>query len=104
MEKEQTVRNQISSITVVEPLPRLIIKLSKTDGGATPILVDGMTRSVAQEIPWGPILDFLGKVAGALLDGAAKSGSGSGNGCTTITIKNPDGSSTTITQCPPTPQ
>lgn len=44
----------------------------------------------------GDILDIVCKLTGWCGGG----GGGGGDGCTTITIQNPDGSSTTIKQCP----
>ena len=50
----------------------------------------------------GTIIDIVCKFidCGGKTDGGGGS-SGGGNGCTTITIQNPDGSSTTIKTCPP---
>lgn len=46
----------------------------------------------------GTIIDIVCKFVDCHLGGG---GGGGGDGCTTITIQNPDGSSTTIKQCPP---
>lgn len=89
------VRSPISSVEVVEPLPTLRIKLKDREG--TDIVVDGVSPSVAMEIPWGPIIDKLGDL---IFGGGGGGGGGKGDGCTTIKITNPDGSTTEIKQCP----
>ena len=91
-------QNAISSISVVQPLPRLMITLPKTDAGTPTILVQGMTLTTAAETPWGLIGDLALKLGGKLLGGGGGGGTG---GCTTIKITNADGSSTEIKQCPP---
>ena len=48
----------------------------------------------------GDIIDIVCKLTG-WCGGGGGGGGGKGDGCTTITIQNPDGSSTTIKQCPP---
>jgi hypothetical protein len=90
-------QTSISSVQVVEPLPTLLVTLSNSETGSS-IVVDGVPGAGAMEIPWGPIIDLVGELAGRLLGGDK---AGSGTGCTTIKVTNPDGSSTTITQCPP---
>ncbi len=89
------VRSAISSVQVVEPVPTLRIALKDREG--TDIVVDGMPASVAMEIPWGPIID---KLADLIFGGDGGGGTKGGDGCTTIKITNPDGSSTEIKQCP----
>lgn len=46
----------------------------------------------------GDIIDIVCKLTGWC--GGGGGGGGGGDGCTTITIQNPDGSTTTIKQCP----
>lgn len=89
-----TVRSPISSVQVVEPIPTLRIALKDREG--TDIVVDGMEPSVAMSIPWGPIID---KLADLIFGGDKKPPAG--DGCTTVKVTNPDGSSTEIKQCPP---
>lgn len=99
MSNVATLRSEISSLRVVEPLPQLMITLSHMDKGAPTILVGGLPAPVAMEIPWGDIIDGLGGLLKRVRDHAT---SGGGGGCTTIKITHPDGSSTEIKDCPAT--
>ncbi len=88
-------RNEIASVEVVEPLPQLRVRLKGPD--APTILVEGVPASVAMDIPWGPIIDKLGDL---IFGGGGGGGGKGGDGCTTIKITNPDGSTVEIKQCP----
>ena len=93
-----TVRNSISSISVVEPIPQLAIRLAGE--GSPTVVVGGMTAPEALEVNWGKVIDtVLGLLGGWLGGGDGGGGGGGGKGCTTIKITNSDGSSTTIQQC-----
>lgn len=95
MAERATARNDVASLDVLETMPQVRLTLrGDKDAGSTTVLVDGMPAAVAMEIPWGPILDKLGD----LIFGGG--GGGKGDGCTTIKITNPDGSTTEIKQCP----
>jgi hypothetical protein len=67
-------------------------------------LDDGISVTAPEEVIFkqgtidtiGDIIDIVCKLTG-LCGGGGGSG---GDGCTTITIQNPDGSTTTIKQCP----
>ena len=69
-------------------------------------LDDGISVTAPEEVIFkqgslntiGDIVDIVCKLTGWCGGGG---GGGGGDGCTTITIQNPDGSSTTIKQCPP---
>jgi len=50
----------------------------------------------------GDIIDIACKLTGWCGGGGGGGTRNPGDGCTTITITNPDGSSTTIKSCPPT--
>src|SRR6266567_3911862 len=71
-------------------------------------LEDGLTVIAPEEVIFrkgamsdiGDIVDIVCKVTG-WCGGKDGGGGGGGDGCTTITIQNPDGSSTTIKTCPP---
>jgi hypothetical protein len=83
------------SIEVVDGPPNLMIKMPPTDEGTTIVETEGIPETIAFEIPWGPIID-------AIISHFPKPGKkDGGGGCTTISITNPDGSSTTIKSCPP---
>jgi len=95
--RDAAVRSEILSINVVEPLPTLILTLSNKTGTGASILVDGMTPPTAAALDW---IDIVGRAI-ALGEKLIKGGGGGGgDGCTTITITNPDGSSTSIKTCP----
>jgi len=96
---ERSKGAKLVSVTVVEPLPMLMIRTAgKT--GETDVLVDGMSGDTAVAMDWGPIIDFAIDL-GKKIFGGNGGGGGGGKGCTTIKITNPDGSSTEIKQCPP---
>lgn len=69
-------------------------------------LADGISVIAPEEVIFkkgamgevGDIIDIVCKLTGWCGGGG---GGGGGGGCTTITITNPDGSSTTIKTCPP---
>jgi len=71
-------------------------------------LDDGISVTAPEEVMLKPgslgtigdIIDIVCKLTG-WCGGGGGGGGGGGDGCTTITIQNPDGSSTTIKQCPP---
>jgi hypothetical protein len=87
------------SVEVLDPLPRLRIVMPDTTEGTTIIETEGVTETIAFEIPWGPIIDFI--VSKVKTGGGGGGGGGGGKGCTTISITAADGSTTTIKQCPP---
>ena len=96
MAERATMRNDVATLEVLEATPQVRLTLREDEAAGTPtILVDGMPPAVAMEIPWGPIIDTLGKL---IFGGGG--GGGGGDGCTTIKITNPDGSTTEIKQCP----
>jgi hypothetical protein len=88
------LHSAIEGIEVVEPIPQLRVRLSGEFEGYD-VVVDGTPMPVALEIDWK-------KIIGILVD-VLKEGSkppAKGDGCRTITIKDPDGSTTEIKQCP----
>lgn len=89
------------NINVVEPVPPLSITFPRKAHGGSVITTEGMPLDVAQEVDWGPIIDIAIDLGKRILGSGG--GGGKPKGCTTISITNPDGSSTTITQCPPPP-
>ena len=97
MERHTAVRKEISSITVVEPLPQLNISLSTKDADGPTVLVEGMTPPVAMGVNWVEVIKIVG---GLIKDYLGDGGGGGGKGkCTKIAITNPDKSTTTIEQC-----
>jgi hypothetical protein len=89
---------KFASISVVEPLPTLMITMAKTTAGTPVIQVEGISGETAVAMDWGAIID-IGIALGKKIFGGGNGGGGA-TGCTTIKITNPDGSSTEIKQCP----
>jgi hypothetical protein len=89
---------RFSSISVVEPIPTLLIKVPKTPDGVTGVVVNGMPGTVAADIDWGELVNTAFGIGKKLFGNDG--GKGGGGGCTTVKITNADGSSTSVTQCP----
>ena len=102
MNEATTVQRSVTSINVVEPTPRVEIKLGKTDVDSPTIVVDGLTSPQVMKINWSSVFDAVTEVLGGLLD--VGGGGGGSGGCTVITITNPDKSTTEIRWCPPPKQ
>lgn|SRR5262245_20328393 len=90
---------KFASVTVVEPLPMLMIRTGKPDEPT--VLVEGMSGDTAVAMDWGAVIDFGIALGKKIFGDGGGGGGGGGKGCTTIKITNPDGSSTEIKQCPP---
>jgi hypothetical protein len=79
------------AVETLDPLPRLRLTLP-TDNGALTVQTEGLTETVALEIPWGVIIDQI-------LSRLPKTKSG-GSGCWTSKVTNPDGSTVETKICP----
>ena len=104
MSKDTSIRNPIASISVIEPTPKLVIRLAKADSDSPRIVVDGMSPPQAVGLDWIDIIrhgfDLYEAVHGRA-GGSGGSSGGDGKGCTTVKITNVDGSTVEIKTCPP---
>ena len=93
------------SISVVEPIPPLIITLPRmAEGHQSVIHVTGMPESTAVALGWADVAGKLIELGTKYLLGGSEGGgggSGSGGGCITVSATNPDGSSFSYKWCPP---